>query len=161
MAKEVDTLNGDASKLFIGGFSHGVNVILASFLLYKGPALGGVFCSSGFFCAQINWGQVDMKEKNKTPIYLLHGENDVVIPEIYARASYQKLKSKGLEPNIQVERDCQHHFSHDCMRFLYNFIALKMDTTLTALVDPDPWVNHFEFPKTRKSVAPKGLEEEP
>jgi predicted esterase len=47
-----------------------------------------------------------MPEKKKTPIYLLHGENDVVIPEIYARASYQKLKSKGLEPKIKIERDC-------------------------------------------------------
>ena len=97
---------------------------------YHEAALGGVFCSSGFFCTEIDWKRVDVPGRSKTPVYMIHGEEDNVIPEIYARLSYKKFSNHGIPYKFELERYAHHHFTHDSMKMLYQFLAPKIDHTL-------------------------------
>jgi predicted esterase len=52
----------DPKKVFIGGYSQGASIALATFLQYP-EALGGLACYSGLMCANIDWSKVDLDLK--------------------------------------------------------------------------------------------------
>jgi predicted esterase len=57
LLRELKELKNDSKRLFLGGFSLGCCITLASFLKFpaiKGP-IGGVFCASGIFGAEMEW----------------------------------------------------------------------------------------------------------
>ena len=84
---------GGSKNVFIGGFSQGCAVSLASFLLYKGM-LGGVVGLSGCQAAELDWTKIDLLIKTKTPLFLYHGEDDPVVPEELAIHSYEMFRQK-------------------------------------------------------------------
>jgi predicted esterase len=53
MLKQEIEIVGDASKVFIGGYSMGTTIALSAFLQLSGEygSLGGIFCTSGILCA--------------------------------------------------------------------------------------------------------------
>ena len=55
MLKEEVAELGSTEKVFVGGFSQGCALSLASFLLFEGGRLGGVVGLSGNQCADIDW----------------------------------------------------------------------------------------------------------
>ena len=46
--------------------------------------MGGVIGMGGIFCCNIDWPNVDIEEKKKTPLFLAHGECDDLFPLEYA-----------------------------------------------------------------------------
>jgi predicted esterase len=71
---------GDASKVYLVGFSQGGNIALASYLTLEKElgALGGVFIYTSVFTANIDWSRVDSQFKMKTPVHICHGKNDQI-----------------------------------------------------------------------------------
>jgi len=90
---EVETLGGDHSKVFIGGFSQGCAISLATFLRYDKGALGGVIGLSGAHCATTDWDNIDLDLKKKTEMFLYHGEHDNMIPCNLAIKSYEVFQT--------------------------------------------------------------------
>jgi len=77
---EVTLLDGQHEKVFIGGFSQGCAISLATFLLYRQGRLGGCVGLSGAHSAIIDYEhEVDMPLKKQTKMFLYHGEDDPVI----------------------------------------------------------------------------------
>lgn len=68
---------GDPSKVFLAGFARGACIALTAFLQYTGGPLGGVFCTSGFFCASLDWSKIDIEMKQKTPLHFHHGKQNI------------------------------------------------------------------------------------
>jgi predicted esterase len=56
LKQEIEII-GDASKVFIGGYSMGTTIALTAFLQLSSEYghLGGIFCTSGLLCAEIDW----------------------------------------------------------------------------------------------------------
>jgi predicted esterase len=71
---------------------------MATYLRFKGGALGGVVGASGCHCSITDWSDVDVKIKKETPLFLYHGEDDPMIPIEFAKLSYdQGLKDNGID----------------------------------------------------------------
>ena len=82
---------GDPRKVWVGGFSQGCALSLATMIHYP-KALGGVIGLSGMNATQIDWVRVpEIGEKRKTPIFLYHGESDGVISQKIAKLTYDDL----------------------------------------------------------------------
>jgi predicted esterase len=78
LKRELNALDNDASKIFLGGYNRGACVALATYLRLDSSvgALGGVFASGGVFCADLDWTKVDTSLKRKTPILHYHSTED-------------------------------------------------------------------------------------
>jgi phospholipase/carboxylesterase len=60
--KEVELL-GDTKKIFLGGFSQGCSLALATYLCFDDGPLGGVIGCSGVHCANLEWSKVSIANK--------------------------------------------------------------------------------------------------
>ena len=86
---EVQALNGDHTKVFLGGFSQGCAISIATFLLYRDGQLGGCVGLSGAHSVILDYeNEVDLELKRKTKMFLYHGEDDPVIDVNSAEKSY-------------------------------------------------------------------------
>ena len=111
--QEVAVLNGAHDKVFIGGFSQGCAMSLATFLLYKEGRLGGVLGLCGNYVTTIDYDtEVDLPLKRQTKIFLYHGEDDTNIYTDAAMKSYEELKELKLDFTFDLEPGCGHHFSN-------------------------------------------------
>ena len=91
--KEIQEQGGNPRKIFLGGFGLGANIAITSFLRLPetfGP-LGGIFGASGTFCSVVDWTEVDVKMKKRTPILFYHGEEDILFERWYAQHTYKRL----------------------------------------------------------------------
>jgi predicted esterase len=52
-------LNGDYSKIFIGGFAEGCSIALATYIKFQ-QRLGGVIAFNGIHCADIDWTDINL-----------------------------------------------------------------------------------------------------
>jgi predicted esterase len=138
LKKEIKIL-GDSKKVFIGGYSQGASIALATFLQFSEGALGGLACYSGLMCTNIDWERVDLQLKKETPMFFYHGELDAMWPLDLAQRSYEEvLKANGVEHmQMIVEEGLQHQMSLGGIQHLKNF--------LTPLIDPE-WVPEKKTP---------------
>ena len=107
-------LGGDYKRIYLGGFSQGCVIALASFLLYPDEQLGGVVGLSGAHKAIIDYeNEVDMKLKKKTKIFLYHGKDDPLIPMGLATESYMEFTNQEhkLDVTFQSEAGMVHSLS--------------------------------------------------
>mmetsp|Transcript_22617 Transcript_22617/g.16035 ORF Transcript_22617/g.16035 Transcript_22617/m.16035 type:complete len:159 (+) Transcript_22617:382-858(+) len=89
--EEVDKLGGDSAKVFVGGFSQGCAVALATMMHYNKGVLGGCVGLSGMMCADIDMASIDVAQKKTTPVFLYHGKADPMIPCDLAEKTYEQL----------------------------------------------------------------------
>jgi predicted esterase len=115
---------GDSKRVFIGGFSIGCTIALSVYLSMRPEeVLGGVFCYSGIFAADPDWSKIDISVKKQTPIRIYHLECDeyAVFTKGYAKASFERLKAKGLDHFKMEIRDNHIHTLDHCCEALEKF----------------------------------------
>ncbi len=101
--EEVKELNGDYSKLYIGGFSQGCCMSINVALTTPHTLLDLIKTDTQ--------GTFEEKKKNLR-IFAYHGKTDGVIPESPAAKSYQLLKEAGFEKlSYYGEDDLEHSVS--------------------------------------------------
>ena len=83
----------------------GVAVALATFLKFKGGRLGGVIGLNGAHHAKINYSNLDLPLKRKTPIFLNSGKADRLFPANISELSYQVLYDKEFTLFLQKENN--------------------------------------------------------
>jgi phospholipase/carboxylesterase len=84
LIKHEVSLLGNADKVFLGGFSQGAALALATYLSLKDHQLGGVVTCSGGHLAIIDWEKVDIQMKKLTPLLFYHGADDPIFPAKFA-----------------------------------------------------------------------------
>ena len=100
-------------NIFLGGFSQGCCLSLATFLKLKDMQLGGVVGLSGMMALQIkDWDkELDLPLKRKTPMFLYHGESDPMIGCHDAAMSYDLFSKHKLSFEFHTERGLTHSLS--------------------------------------------------
>ena len=83
---EIEFYKGDASRVFVGGFSQGAAMSLMIGFENK-HEIGGVVALSGFFFPETKIKNQGLK------VLITHGEDDEVIPFAHAQLSFQKIKA--------------------------------------------------------------------
>lgn len=110
MEEEIKALGGDATRLFLGGFSQGASLALHNGLSYE-TRLGGIMVYSGFLFPISQQGE----ENKKTPIFISHGKADPLIKFEMADKSYQALdvEAHGI---VRISEDgLQHSVSNNIL----------------------------------------------
>ena len=108
--QEVEKLDGKSENVFIGGFSQGCALSLATFMKYP-HRLGAVIGLSGMLALDLQKEQIDMELKKKTPMFLYHGDRDQMIDIQAAQMSYSLLDKHGLNYSLTVEKGLEHSIS--------------------------------------------------
>ena len=91
MNEEIETMGGDSTKLFIGGFSQGCFMSLYSGLTFD-KTIGGIMGSSGALVTIPQLGQFNGANAN-IPLYISHGMNDTVVNFELAEGVYRERLS--------------------------------------------------------------------
>ena len=97
----------DSRRIILAGFSQGGAVAYHAALCYPEP-LGGVLALSTYF-ATANLLKISPNNL-KVPIFICHGTQDSVVPEVLGRRSEATLQSLGLNPEYQTY-DMEHAVS--------------------------------------------------
>ena len=94
-------------KIVIGGFSQGGAVALTAALhgLGKGANLGGVFALSSYLPMRDMYPapmMTDPQVAARTPMLLVHGDSDDILPFEFGTVTAQKLDSLGANVEVRV-----------------------------------------------------------
>lgn len=86
--KELKRLNGDASRIILGGFSMGGAIAL--FTALQQPKLGGIVLLSSYIVTpqNVDWTILD----KETPILQCHGTEDKKVPFSGAKKTHQMIR---------------------------------------------------------------------
>ena len=113
-------------SVFVGGFSQGCTVSLASFLLYK-EVLKGCVGLSGAHNADIDILKIpQLEEKKKAPMFLYHGQEDPMISEELAKLTYQTFAEHGFTYDFHSEPSLEHSLSLEEIEKLKAFFGKLM-----------------------------------
>ena len=123
--EEVDSHNGDPSKVFVGGFSQGCAMALHNGINYsnmlkgKGTNLAGIVALSGYL-----FPQTKLTEPEQTPpVLICHGEEDEVVnfkfsKESYGRGEFLKRKNVAFHPiNLM-----HHELNFEVLKYFKEFV---------------------------------------
>ena len=84
-----------SNKIILAGFSQGGAVAYHCGLSYQRP-LGGILALSTYFAT---WRTLAVHPENQhIPVYLFHGTQDEMVPEVMGREAMRVLAEKGLQP---------------------------------------------------------------
>ena len=138
--EEAQRLKGNASKVFIGGFSQGGMVSLATLMRYKGKQpLGGAISLSGIH--SLPEKPMEETEKNerenlirKTPLFLYMGKRDDFFKIPVTETSYEPIKKIYTGPDgklhknylYNTERNLKHAISKNETTLLKRWIQDRM-----------------------------------
>ena len=100
--------DGDPARIFIGGFSQGAAVCLATWLRYKGEnPLGGVVALSGAQALKLESARLENKSvQRRTPMFIYHGAGDMTIPIQDAMISYNFIFDQIYESTPNNIKKC-------------------------------------------------------
>ena len=116
--QEVKLLNGDYSKIAIGGFSQGCSISLSAGLNFT-KTLGAILGFSGFLFPNV----VESQENQNIPILVSHGRLDPLIPCVLAEKSYLKLDEKKHGLKKYIDENLDHGFGNYSLTWFKEFWA--------------------------------------
>ena len=118
--EEVKHFNGDSLKVMIGGFSQGCAMALHAGLNYAKP-LGGIIGLSGF---KFKETEFPYKKIGNTPIFLSHGDKDVVFDHKIAHKSYSYngFADKAKKMKWVLVKDLEHTVNGESMVAVRKFL---------------------------------------
>ncbi|KRX06786.1 hypothetical protein PPERSA_11431 [Pseudocohnilembus persalinus] len=99
---ELSILNGKNKNIYIGGFSQGGVMALATAYTYP-QILGGVFSHSGYLISSV-------KLQHKLNVGLIHGKQDQVVVFKYGWGSYSRIYD---DPEQKIESYIDDYMGHE------------------------------------------------
>ena len=85
-----------AERILLAGFSQG-GVLAFQTALYYPKRLAGILALSTFLADSENLGSEEAKANAKIPIFLAHGQKDMVLPVDLGKTAFKTLQSAGYE----------------------------------------------------------------
>eukprot|EP00347_Sterkiella_histriomuscorum_P020712 403336766 len=120
--------NIQPQNLYVGGFSQGCAMSIATFLKYE-FGVGGIIGLSGMNALKFDISKIPAyEEKKKTNIWLYHGIDDNMIRIDIAKMSYEALRSKehGFNVTFQEEEGLDHSLSQKELMLLKQHLHKQM-----------------------------------
>jgi len=117
--------NVDRSKIFIGGFSQGAILSLATGLP-NSDKIAGIICLSGRLYPELKPKLSSIKNFNELEIFISHGTQDEVLPYQDIVLDIEYLKGLGLKPMVKYY-DAAHTISQDNFRDMVAWISGNLD----------------------------------
>ena len=118
--QEANLLNGQYSKIIVGGFSQG-----GCMSFHVGLAidqnLGGIICLSGILFP-FSFTSNNIQDKKDIPVFIGHGKYDTLIPSSFAELSNQTLVKSGFRKVKLVYYDEEHTISMEELDDMKDFI---------------------------------------
>jgi predicted peptidase len=73
-----------------------------------------------------DYDELNIKEKNKTPLWIYHGEEDEFVSEENAKMSYDQIKSVGVDFEWTTEKGLGHWMLPDEIHGMRDFLTKNM-----------------------------------
>ena len=126
--EEIERLEGYSQNVWLGGFSQGCTLSLATFLLYPERQLGGALGLSGALALKLDdWNKdIDLELKKKSEVFLYHGRSDPMIPCDAAVLSYGLLDKYHIKYSLTVEEGLEHAISMPEIDKISKFFTKQM-----------------------------------
>ena len=106
--RETQSRHGfSADSTILVGFSQGAQLLLELVRSHQ-EICGFAICYSARLLRPIH-----ATEKLATPIHLIHGSLDSLVPLVYARQAFDGLKAIGADVTLDVMEDGSHHIDQD------------------------------------------------
>eukprot|EP00343_Euplotes_focardii_P011980 CAMPEP_0205831256 /NCGR_PEP_ID=MMETSP0206-20130828/43561_1 /ASSEMBLY_ACC=CAM_ASM_000279 /TAXON_ID=36767 /ORGANISM="Euplotes focardii, Strain TN1" /LENGTH=126 /DNA_ID=CAMNT_0053135727 /DNA_START=318 /DNA_END=698 /DNA_ORIENTATION=+ len=119
-----NNLGGDASKLYIGGFSQGA--ALAFYTAFQYPDnIGGVISLSGHCIYSDPTNQIQ-ESKKSIPIFVYHGKLDFKIPYKASFTPWLALEEAGFTIEHHTDKKMGHTVSDEELSKLAEFMEKSM-----------------------------------
>lgn len=118
--REVKLLNGNYSKIMVGGFGEGACIAYNTFLKTK-KKLGGIIALSGHCPPSLKISGITDEQK-KVPIFSFHGDEDEVIPETVHRYGANLLKIAKCNIKYKTAPRLDHKLTLDIIEEVGKFI---------------------------------------
>ena len=99
-----DSLQLESKNLAIVGFSQGC-MISIQVVLKKKQQIG---CLIGYSGKIINKEYLSKNINSKPKIFLLHGENDTIVPPTHLLEAKEYLKNNGINIKTKIFKNCEH-----------------------------------------------------
>ena len=115
----------DPSAVYLMGFSQGAMMSLAVALTYPGSA-AGVVAMSGRLLPQIVSAIPDKDALIGLPIFVAHGERDMLLPINLGRDARSKLSELPVELTYR-EYDMGHEISYDSLKDITEWLKGRLD----------------------------------
>ncbi len=94
----------EPSNLALVGFSQGSMIGIQVALKKKEQ----INCLIGYSGKVINQKHLSDNINSKPKIFLMHGENDTIVPPIHLLEAKEYLKKEGINPKIKMFKNCEH-----------------------------------------------------
>ena len=107
----------NTSQIILCGFSQGALLAL-HYALTRKKSLGGVLAFSG---GAIN-DYLKNNIKNQTPICLIHGQNDQVLPATYSKETAMMLNEKQHPHSLKIIEKLEHNINKSGLDFAIDFL---------------------------------------
>ena len=119
------THNVDNSKIFIGGFSQGAILSLATGLPNSGK-IAGIVCLSGRLYPELKPELSSIKNFNGLELFISHGTQDKVLPYSDIESDVEYLKGLGLSPTVKYY-EAAHTISRDNFRDIVAWLSVNLE----------------------------------
>ena len=102
-----DNLQIEDTNLALVGFSQGCMMAIQVGLKRK----KNVSCLIGYSGKIINKKHLSDNIKSKPKIFLMHGENDTIVPPTHLLDAKEYLKNNGVNVKVKIFKNCEHRIS--------------------------------------------------
>ncbi|XP_072383863.1 lysophospholipase-like protein 1 [Diabrotica undecimpunctata] len=111
--------NVSVNRIIVGGFSMGGALALHTAYRFN-PGLAGAFTMSSF----LNNGSVVLKEAKSTttPLYMLHGDRDTMVPISWGEKTFQDLQKIGIKAEFLPIKNTMHELKKNEILHLLEWI---------------------------------------
>lgn len=108
-----------ASQTILAGFSQGGMISLDSGLRCEDPLMGIVSFSGGLVFPDT----VEADMVSKSPVCMVHGDADNVVPVTMSLRSQEVLEAAGLDTRLHISPGTGHSIAPDSLEFARNFLS--------------------------------------
>ena len=102
-----DNLQLEPNNLALVGFSQGCMMSIQVGLKRKKQ----INCLIGYSGKIINQKHLSININSKPKIFLMHGENDTIVPPTHLLEAKEYLKKRGINVKIKMFKNCEHRIS--------------------------------------------------
>lgn len=112
---EAEKLEGDYTKVFLGGFSQGCAMTFQAGFGFE-KKLGGLFGWSGYIF------EISPEYQDEKNVLIIHGKADIMRPWEQVEKTYEKVKNKENVRIELIEGMGHDYYADDARALLYQFI---------------------------------------
>ena len=109
----------DYNDIIFVGFSQGAGLSLHSSIFLEKPVCGAISFSGGLANPH---NEISSEKANKSPILLIHGNKDQILPYQFSQRGYKMLKRANFDVEYHLLKDTEHIITPEAIKIAGKFI---------------------------------------